>query len=290
MRFLAALGAAYERSGRAAPLMDELAVHLYPRDASRQDETTRYDWPSFGAADLDRVKQAVWDAFAGTAQPVLPEAGGGGSLRLRIGEVGWQVAAAGPPYTGSENVAVADEARQAAVYSALVRRVACDPAVSALSFFHLADDADLRQFQSGLLRADGSERASYGAVRSAYAQGCRTPVGWVHTSTVVAAAGFFGPDGVSATAGEDAEGVGALLRLSGPAQLSPGQAARALTGRESSATVVASARRLVRAKWQTAFELPSPTAPGWYAYAVRLSAWANPERTQTLVGAVFRVG
>src|SRR4029079_8275831 len=63
VRFLTALGQAYRASGRRQPIMDELDVHIYPDDASRQDENTHYAWPQIGPGDFDRVKQAIWDAF-----------------------------------------------------------------------------------------------------------------------------------------------------------------------------------------------------------------------------------
>jgi hypothetical protein len=52
---------------------------------------------------------------------------------------------------------------------------------------------------------------------------------------------------------------------------------------------VASVRKLVKTKVRVRFDFSPPAQPGWYAYAVRLSAWANPQRAETLVGAVFRV-
>ena len=45
-----------------------------------------YPWPNAGFVNLDRVKQALWDAFDGTAQPTTL-----GGLRVYLDEVGWQV-------------------------------------------------------------------------------------------------------------------------------------------------------------------------------------------------------
>ena len=105
--------------------MDELDLHIYPDDSARQDDDTHYAWPQIGPGDLGRVKQAVWDAFSGTGQPVVQEPGASGPfLKLRIGEIGWQVGvipALRGLYTSEENVAVTDEARQARVYSAVVK-------------------------------------------------------------------------------------------------------------------------------------------------------------------------
>jgi hypothetical protein len=84
-RFLAALGAWYRRSGRTEPLMDGLSYHPYPWSAT-DGPSRSYAWPNAGFADLARIKQALWDAFAGTGQPTTVE-----GLRLYLDEVGWQV-------------------------------------------------------------------------------------------------------------------------------------------------------------------------------------------------------
>ena len=84
VRFLRDLGAAYRASGRTLPLMDELGLHLYPR--SDRDPVRAGDrWPRAGIVNLARLKQAVWDAFAGTGQPTVEQ-----GLKLRIDEIGWQ--------------------------------------------------------------------------------------------------------------------------------------------------------------------------------------------------------
>ena len=72
VRFLDALGAWYRQSGRTKPIMDGLSFHPYPYKASDSPEK-RYRWPNAGFANLDRIKQALWDAFRGTAQPTTAE-------------------------------------------------------------------------------------------------------------------------------------------------------------------------------------------------------------------------
>ena len=71
--FLREVGAAYRASGRTTPIMDELAIHAYP-DPNQDpppppDDATYADTGFYGIPQLDRVKQAVWDAFEGTPQP-----------------------------------------------------------------------------------------------------------------------------------------------------------------------------------------------------------------------------
>src|ERR671927_1973947 len=76
VRFIHDLGVAYRASGRTRPIMDELAFHPYPNPSSGDDPLLEgYQWPNAGVPNLARIKQAVWDAFAGTAQPTFAEAG-----------------------------------------------------------------------------------------------------------------------------------------------------------------------------------------------------------------------
>src|SRR5919205_1214542 len=76
VRFIHDLGVAYRASGRTRPIMDELAFHPYPNPSSADDPLFEgYQWPNAGVPNLARIKQAVWDAFAGTAQPTFAEAG-----------------------------------------------------------------------------------------------------------------------------------------------------------------------------------------------------------------------
>ena len=112
VRFLRALGEWYRRSGRTRPLMDTFSFHPYPRQAT--DPLDRgYSWPNVGFVNLDRLKQALWDAFRGTAQPTTVE-----GLKLHLDEVGWQVdTARRAGYIGRENVPVTDEITQAGIYA-----------------------------------------------------------------------------------------------------------------------------------------------------------------------------
>jgi hypothetical protein len=155
VRFLRDLGAAYRASGRALPIMDELGVHPYPR-TDRDSVLAGDRWPRAGVVNLARIKQAVWDAFAGTGQPTVEK-----GLRLRIDEIGWQVAvpaARRSAYHGRETSSVTTEKAQAANYERLIQLAACDSSISAVYLLHLRDDANLERFQSGLRRADGSPR------------------------------------------------------------------------------------------------------------------------------------
>jgi hypothetical protein len=283
--FLRDVGRAYRRSGRARPLMDSLAYHPYPASSLNRTSTTQ-GWPSAGVADLSRIKQAVWDAFHDTAQTTF-ETG----LTMKITEIGWQVAvggAAAAAYRGAENVRTTDEATQAQIYAQLVRELSCDPAVTDVLFFHLVDESDLRGFQSGMIRADGSVRPSYAAVRSAIAAsagGCAgAPRTWAHTDGVVGAtAAFASGPGFTVSAQEGAVYRAALVRVDG--SLTEGQLAALRSSLASSATT-----GQLNVYLRAAPELAAPADSGTYVRAVLLSSITEPGRTSLLVSPPFTVG
>jgi hypothetical protein len=72
VKFIRDLGIGYRRLKRDKPMMDVFGFHPYPaRD--RDPLAKGYRWPNAGVANLRRIKQAVWDAFHGTAQPTFAE-------------------------------------------------------------------------------------------------------------------------------------------------------------------------------------------------------------------------
>lgn len=205
VRFLRALGEWYRRSGRTKPLMDAFSFHPYPNEATDPLERG-YAWPNAGFVNLDRMKQALWDAFHGTAQPTTVD-----GLKLHLDEVGWQVDTSGREgYRGKENVSVTDEITQAAIYGRLVREAACDPDVASLSFFGYRDDGLRTGFQAGLARADGTARPSASTVQDAIAAGeCAGSIGmWAPgvdvLGTKVAVGGQLAGLTARVAAGEDA--------------------------------------------------------------------------------------
>ena len=206
VRFLRALGAWYRRSGRTRPLMDSFSFHPYPNRAT--DPLDRgYPWPNAGFSNLDRVKQALWDAFDGTAQPTTTE-----GLKIHLDEVGWQVdTSLRAGYQGAENVPVTDELTQAFIYGDLIRRATCDPDIASVSFFGFRDDGLRTGFQAALLRADGTPRPAVAAVQAAIADaaaGCSgDEVLWSPTDEVLDPTVDVGAGGSATTvriaAGED---------------------------------------------------------------------------------------
>jgi hypothetical protein len=78
VKFIRDLGRGYRAMARAKPIMDVFGFHPYPgRD--RDSLAKGYRWPNAGVANLDRIKQAIWDAFDGTGQPTFAE---GPAIRL----------------------------------------------------------------------------------------------------------------------------------------------------------------------------------------------------------------
>ena len=294
VRFLRDLGVAYRASGRTLPLMDELGLHLYPR--SDRDSVRRGDrWPRAGIVNLARIKQAFWDAFAGTAQPTVED-----GLKLRIDEIGWQATV--PPalrsaYTGRETAAATSERAQADNYAKLIALAACDRSISALYLLHLRDDPDLERYQSGIRRADGSARPAYAAVRTAAARarrGCAAKqVVWHHATRVIGARAQFGIGpasrlrkswGFNVTAAEEVSYVAAIF----PAA-TPRATVRRLASKTSVGAVTTTVGR-VRASWNPRLRFPNRyLRPGRYVYAVRLRASMNPRRSTMLVSGVFVV-
>jgi hypothetical protein len=140
LAFLRDVGQAYRASGRTEPLMDELALHPYPNPAKKgSPPNAGYDKADdFGIPQLDRVKQAVYDAFGGTGQPTTVN-----GLTFRLDEVGWQTDTSPyPQYSGAENApVVVSEQTQANDIATMVQQYfACDPTVTAVELFLLVDE------------------------------------------------------------------------------------------------------------------------------------------------------
>jgi hypothetical protein len=199
IRFLQEVGEAYRKSGRTKPIADDVSIHCYP-NVNTDAPSVGYVWPKVGCVNFDRFKQAWWDAFNGTAQPLFREAGQSGSgpfVRIYVDEVGYQARIASSKaglYTGSENVPVIEEATQGSYYAQLIALMACDPNVALLNFFHAVDETSLPAWQSGLVLPDGTRRASYATVKEAIRanQQCRGKMTeWRHTERVVGAQVLF---------------------------------------------------------------------------------------------------
>jgi hypothetical protein len=283
VRFLRALGLAMRASRRNRPLMDALSQHPYPL-LNTHGPLKGYRWPSVGLPNMDRLKQAFWDAFAGTAQPTFED-----GLRVHLDELGWQTDTWVEGHEGRENVPVIDEWTQGQYYAQAVRLVACDPAVASLSLFHLIDEHDLDRFQSGLLRLDGIPKESFGPVRAAIAaardRGCAGKVvRWRRATGVVGARATWrhATRSFTVTAEEDATYAAAVV----PAGTPRTAIARALA---VAGAPPAGSRGTLKAYRPGLVRVRRALGAGSYVTAVRLTAATNPRRSTVVVSRPFAV-
>jgi hypothetical protein len=303
VRFLHDLGAAYRKSKRTKPLMDELAFHPYPQP-QQGPPTIHYAWPTASLADLSRIKQAFWDAFNGTAQPTFPESGKSTfkPIKFDLDEVGWQVAplpGLTSMYTGVENPTLkpVSEQTQADYYSDTIRMLECDPSVRMLSFFHLVDESDLDRWQSGLERVDGSHRPSYDSVKQVLAQtsgNCQgAAVVWRHATGVILPSAAWGSLAAkprktisrrfTARAGEEAAYVAGIFK----AGTKKAVIAKRLAGGRPKPLLVA--KGTIKATNKLVAFPHRRLKPGAYVYGIRMTATMNSARATVLVSRSFRV-
>lgn len=195
--FIAGVGAAYKASGRQAPIMDQLSIHPYPNPNSPTDspDVGYAATSNYGVPNLDRVKQAIYDAFNGTGQPTTLN-----GLTFRIDELGWQTDTTQySQYYNQENVKVISEQQQVDYLKTTAEKYfACDPTVTDVELFLLGDEATRNGrsqdggtvlgggWQSGLLTAGGQgvaqPKPAYAALASDFGAGraaCKGPlVSW----------------------------------------------------------------------------------------------------------------
>lgn len=313
VRCIRDLGVSYRASRRKRPIMDELAFHPHP-NSNADSFLVGYRWPNAGTSNLRRIKQAIWDAFRGTAQPVFAETGRPVSraalppLRVRLNEIGWQAvvpASSMDAYHGRETVRVAEERAQADTYAGLIPYYACDASVRSMLYYGLVDEPDLDRWQAGLMRADGTRRPSYGVVKSALARGLakcnRRPAAWRHTTVVVGATAKFGERRRSArdtnwtfvASSEEASLFSAAMyRLKGRGLSAKGRKQLlAAVGVRRAPKAVFAARGKVRAHLGTFVRFKRKRIKqGYYVFAIRLRAEMNPTRSTSLLSKPFAVG
>jgi hypothetical protein len=309
--FIKYMGDAYRASHRTAKIFDEFDLHSYPPIQDTDPFSKTFRWPKAGAADLDRIKQALWDAFHGTGQPTVSEQTGGldrtfavpQALPIDLDEAGEQTVVAGheAAYDGTaENVIPTSEWQQARNQVELAEIAACDPAVKALLFFPLIDEPGISTgFQSGNLFADLAPKLSYTAVKDKIASAhglCQGGVAglsqsWSHSVGVLGADFFGGPsaDPGSQPADQPASAlywafsVTASERTTFKATLS-----RVTTGGSPKIMLSAAGSANAYSKPLVKFN-PRSLPAGTYRYRITLAAATNPQRTTTLTSKPFKV-
>ncbi|HEV2590578.1 MAG TPA: hypothetical protein VGU02_01675 [Gaiellaceae bacterium] len=318
--FIKDMGDAYRASGRTTPIFDEFNMHPYPPVQDTDPFSKAFRWPQAGAANLDRIKQALWDAFNGTGQPVPAEQAGGRTtqsarfsgqgLPLNLDEVGEQTDVMASPHAAAytsppENVHPISEQQQSQAYTDLMEIAACDPDVKSLLFFPLIDESPVSTgFQSGQLYADDSPKASYAGVKTkiASSQGqCQggiagIPQGWVHATSVIGAQAYFGGAGTAAGSQPAAHPlVSRYFAISFTAtedtawtlQLHRLASKTARPTGVPAATVTGTAHAYFRPLAQLP---PKAQKAGWYDYSLQLTAAVNPARTVTFFSRAFAIG
>ena len=175
--FLRDVGRAYRASGRTTPIMDQLSVHPYPNPGNPTDGPgVGYDNPDrFGVPNLDRVKQAVYDAFNGTGAADDAQRADVHHRRDRLADRHEKYAG----YVNAENVKVVTEQQQANDIRLMATKYfACDPTVVGVQLFLLVDEKYRNGrneantyvgggWQSGLVTAGGE---GVSVQKSSYAQ------------------------------------------------------------------------------------------------------------------------
>jgi hypothetical protein len=314
--FIKDMADAYKASGRSKPIFDEFNMHPYPPIQDTDPFSKPFQWPQAGAANLDRIKQALWDGFNGTAQQIPAEQAGGrtaqsaktqrfgnAGLPIDLDEVGEQTIVIGTPHQNAytdppENVSPIDEPTQAQHYTDLAEMAACDPDVKALLYFPLIDNTDINQgFQSGQLYADFAHKQSYGAMKTkiATAKGqCQggvagVPTTWVHTTQVIGAAAIFGGPGTNPGSQPSAHPAGiGVLWTSLTANEDATYTANVVNaaGKAVGPTLTGTLQAYFKPGLKFSFAFPQ----GTYTFVIGLKALTNPSRTTTLTSKTFTVG
>jgi len=203
-------------------------VHPYPNPNSPADspDVGYANGDFFGIPNLDRVKQAVYDAFKGTPQPTTVGVvakrsvkGLGAALNFVIDELGWQTDTGRyKQYVNDENVKTIDEGTQTAYLKTVAEKYyACDPTVATVNLFLLIDEKyrDGRNesgqvvgggWQSGLLTAGGAgvsaAKLAYAALASDFGAGRSACKGRQISWTPQTSGGSSGNTGGSGGAGQ----------------------------------------------------------------------------------------
>jgi hypothetical protein len=169
--FITKMGQAYRRSHRGARIFDAWGQNIYGSSSSERPWTRhRRD---IGQGDYPRLLSYLRSAFGGTRQPIPGQKG----VRIWYLEDGFQtgVGAKGSFYASSETdravvAPLGGRVDQASQLTDATRLAYCQPAVGAFFNFLLADEPNLRGWQSGVLFADWTPKPSYDAFKRAIAE------------------------------------------------------------------------------------------------------------------------
>jgi hypothetical protein len=183
--FIRKMGAAYRSSGRTRRIFDTVGHNPYGMSSAESPSQRHLAPGHIAQGDLDRLVGALVDGFGGTSQPVPGSCGSAGQSCPAVWylEAGYQTVPDGTTqgaYTGRENDAhplpdsVANLAGAGVLTQSLqlangIKLAYCQPYVGAFFNFLLWDEPDLARWQSGVLWADGSKKASFEMLREVIA-------------------------------------------------------------------------------------------------------------------------
>jgi hypothetical protein len=163
--FIQGMGTAFRASGRARPVMDALAIHVYADNSSVAPTVAHPLNTSIGVADYDKLVRLLGEAFDGTGQP-------GSALPILYGEYGVETqipeSKAGL-YSGTEPATTrpVSEQTQAAYYQQALALSYCQPTVVGMLLFLSRDERARAAWQSGIHYADGTPKSSRPRVKRA---------------------------------------------------------------------------------------------------------------------------
>jgi hypothetical protein len=170
--FVAKMGQAYRRSHRRARIFDAWGQNVYG-SSSKERPWVRHRL-DIGEGDYPRLLSYLKSAFGGTRQPVPGQKDvriwyledgfqtGVGLRRSFYGKSGETDRAVVQPLGGRVN--------QGSQLTDAIRLAYCQPAVGGFFNFLLADESNLRGWQSGILFADWSQKPSYQALKNVIAE------------------------------------------------------------------------------------------------------------------------
>jgi len=163
--FITDMGTAYRASGRTTPLMDAFTFHPYGEASNTRPDLAHPNSTAIGLADYGKLVTLLGRAFDGTAQA-------GSTLPILYDEYGVESVIPelkASSYTGAEPSTThpVDETTQAAYYTQALTMAFCQPNVVGVLLFHSQDENARASWQSGVYYADGSQKASFFAVKSA---------------------------------------------------------------------------------------------------------------------------
>ena len=165
--FILDMGQALRDSGRTTPILDGFAFHPYEDNSSVPPLTgTHPNTTTIALADYDKLVELLDEAFGNPDLPIWYD---------EFGVESQLPATKQPLYTGTEPATTkpVDETTQGVYYDQAIQLAFCQPNVKGLFLFHSVDETDMAAWQSGVYYADGTPKASLGAVKAAIAESRR---------------------------------------------------------------------------------------------------------------------